>query len=740
MGAKKKKGKVIHMSQSTETMIRTRARGLEIGTCWINSNWKEIAEATILVSRKHKQGSTTFGIFLVDLALKGIKDTFYDFNMPAAKYSDFLQDYLSKAEHYEADYNLAHNIIYEAIEFGKKNGYQAHKDFSVSQFILKEDTDDVPFMQIEFGIDGSPTLFDEIDDEDDEDENLGQTIIDDIFSLHKDVVCHLPEITINNISSEYIDVEEFDHLINDWETDEWIEYFDRHKNNIPLQFLDYTVVFAFDYYEEFLDYDHFGYHFGSHLIKRKIKHKKLDEMNLLAAQAIEKGDFDSIPYIYQNKLVFSELFPQAKTLPILSAVEMLRIFSEYAISTGDYEEAYCNFLTIEVLLWENYPEEVMETHKKLLVHVIQLIKDINLVSLELVDEDIKSDQFPGLELPDPDVWKVFYTLCDKIFVLKPWKQLHETDVFGIRLPDSGDNYFASVMGSNEEAYAIAFYKGMRGIMEFWNLQQEMLELPPESILLISQIMVTWNDRQDVDPKQHRVMKLLNLNYRGKNAWPVVFQTIPGYVPFTPTNETMEKVNILMAQTLDVITRELKTGKVIDHDVTDKENYLMRIPTMKSGKISWSERVERINERRPAPVEMNIPKELTARYNQLPVGRDDLEVDLNLVPFPIAEENTGGVFPFILMGVDPAEDFVAMMQMITAKPDFDTMVRNLPATFMNKFIEQGYRPTKVSFKSLHLFATLDFLNKHTSTKANLAIRLPAHQSALESLLEDMSKRH
>lgn len=105
-----------------------------------------------------------------------------------------------------------------------------------------------------------------------------------------------------------------------------------------------------------------------------------------------------------------------------------------------------------------------------------------------------------------------------------------------------------------------------------------------------------------------------------------------------------------------------------------------------------------------------------------------------------DELVEGLLKFYRGFDEVVEDFVAMMQMITAKPDFDTMVRNLPATFMNKFIEQGYRPTKVSFKSLHLFATLDFLNKHTSTKANLAIRLPAHQSALESLLEDMSKRH
>ncbi len=163
MPQKKKPTKIIHLPQSTEAMIRTRARNLEIGKCYVNSNWSEIAEATILISRKHKQGGTTFGIYLVDLAMKGITDTFYNFNMSALEYASFLQDFTSKGEIVEADYVLVHNIIYGAIEFGEENGFKPHKDFSVSQYILEEDTDDIPLMEIEFGIDGKATIFENMD-------------------------------------------------------------------------------------------------------------------------------------------------------------------------------------------------------------------------------------------------------------------------------------------------------------------------------------------------------------------------------------------------------------------------------------------------------------------------------------------------------------------------------------------------------------------------------------------------
>jgi hypothetical protein len=116
-------------------------------------------EGNILVSRRHRQGGVTFGVYLIDLALLGLKDTFYQFNMPSSEFDDFIRRYMTNEQSAKIDYALAHNIIYGAIAYAEEYDFQPHKDFSTSQYILEEDTEAVPLIEIEFGINGLPTIF-----------------------------------------------------------------------------------------------------------------------------------------------------------------------------------------------------------------------------------------------------------------------------------------------------------------------------------------------------------------------------------------------------------------------------------------------------------------------------------------------------------------------------------------------------------------------------------------------------
>lgn len=159
MPQKKKSGKVISMPVTPENQIRTRARNLAIGDCWISPDWEEMREGNILVTRRHNQGGITFGVYLIDLALLGLKDTFYQFNMPPSEFDDFIRSYTEKEQSVKVDYTLVHNIIYGSIEYADEYGFRPHKDFSVTQYILEEDTEEVPLIDLEFGVDGLPAVF-----------------------------------------------------------------------------------------------------------------------------------------------------------------------------------------------------------------------------------------------------------------------------------------------------------------------------------------------------------------------------------------------------------------------------------------------------------------------------------------------------------------------------------------------------------------------------------------------------
>lgn len=157
--AKKHKGKVVQML-SPENYIRTKARTLAVDKCLINENWEEYGIAHILITRKHSNNNVTIGLYLVDLMCLGVKDTFYRFNISRLELDEIKDTvFTDDLPMVEISYALAHNIIWAAVDFAEEYGFKPCKDFtSTTQFMLDEDTDDIPMMDIECGMDGKPTF------------------------------------------------------------------------------------------------------------------------------------------------------------------------------------------------------------------------------------------------------------------------------------------------------------------------------------------------------------------------------------------------------------------------------------------------------------------------------------------------------------------------------------------------------------------------------------------------------
>lgn len=156
MGKKKDK-KVFQMNTSPENNIKTRARKLPIGKCYINEGWAESGFATIVISRNHINGNVTFAVYLVDLYCLGVKDTFYDFNVNT-EFTELLEKLKAQQDIEEIDYTLAHNIIYGGVEYAEDIGFKPHKDFEISRYVLEEDDERVELIDIPFGLDGKPAV------------------------------------------------------------------------------------------------------------------------------------------------------------------------------------------------------------------------------------------------------------------------------------------------------------------------------------------------------------------------------------------------------------------------------------------------------------------------------------------------------------------------------------------------------------------------------------------------------
>ncbi|MFO8000410.1 MAG: hypothetical protein R6U46_04140 [Marinilabilia sp.] len=157
MSKKKKKSTNNQVKLTPESFIRKKARNLSLHKCYINNDWKETGVGNIIIERKHGNGNITLGVFLVDLFCLGVKDTFYQYNISELEEEELLERFPENNKMVETDYNLLHNIILAAVEYAEDYGFNPHKDFErITQYIMAEDTEDIPLIEIECGKDGKP--------------------------------------------------------------------------------------------------------------------------------------------------------------------------------------------------------------------------------------------------------------------------------------------------------------------------------------------------------------------------------------------------------------------------------------------------------------------------------------------------------------------------------------------------------------------------------------------------------
>jgi tetratricopeptide (TPR) repeat protein len=141
-----------------EKYLRTQARELAIEECYINETWFESGKASIIVSRKQANGNVTCGFYLVDLLCLGLRDSFYLFDISRKEFENVLDEMSENEDLLEVEYPLVHNVIYGAIGFAEEYEFKPHKSFQLTSFILKEDTEDIEFIEIPFGSEGKPAV------------------------------------------------------------------------------------------------------------------------------------------------------------------------------------------------------------------------------------------------------------------------------------------------------------------------------------------------------------------------------------------------------------------------------------------------------------------------------------------------------------------------------------------------------------------------------------------------------
>jgi hypothetical protein len=133
------------------------AREYPIFGCWIMKGWQERGITPVVIARQQSLDKVIYANCLVDLYCLGVKNAFCDADFSLKRFEGSLTDLFSGSPE-ECDLYLAHELVYGAIDFARRYGFEPHPDFKLASMVLDPPETHPISHQIEFGKNGKPFL------------------------------------------------------------------------------------------------------------------------------------------------------------------------------------------------------------------------------------------------------------------------------------------------------------------------------------------------------------------------------------------------------------------------------------------------------------------------------------------------------------------------------------------------------------------------------------------------------
>ena len=336
---------------------------------------------------------------------------------------------------------------------------------------------------------------------------------------------------------------------------------------------------------------------------------------------------------------------------------------------------------------------------------------------------------PGLQ-----EWRRLYGSAVRIKELSPWEWMTETDVFGVRNPETGELGFVSAMGMLGEHFAVSLYLGSEGIHGFLDLQEIGPFAEPGDLIQIPQLQASFENREELDKRDRQVIKELSLKFRGRKAWPMFRSYQPSLFPWFLKAGEVRFLSLALEQLADVAPRFREDPSLLEP--SDGESYLLRAPRQEGGRRLWEDASMGVPPLDAPPIVVEVDASKIGNLGRLPRGEMRLEVDFFMIPAPVHDQGDRPYFPHMLLVVDAGSGMVLGVELLTPHPSPEAMWGLVPETFADQVFALELAPAKISVDSDLLFELLGPLAGEAGFELELSPSLPALEPAREDLLRTL----
>ncbi|MGM8215472.1 plasmid pRiA4b ORF-3 family protein [Bacillaceae bacterium W0354] len=210
----------------------------------------------------------------------------------------------------------------------------------------------------------------------------------------------------------------------------------------------------------------------------------------------------------------------------------------------------------------------------------QLVNDINQKIEEYGLHNTISDT-------EDDYWPEILEKSKELLQLKPWNWMDDESIFLVIDPITNQKLFCSILGAAKETFGLAVYIGKDGYDTLWKTLSG--EFDPFHVLIQQRsLLLSFEDREDLDPSEYQLIKKYNTSFRGRKSWPIFISFKPGYSPWHLDQEETRLLSVALEQVLEVCIKT-KKGLTIPKIYEDLE-ILALVPSMKNEDIVFASQI------------------------------------------------------------------------------------------------------------------------------------------------------
>ncbi len=350
-----------------------------------------------------------------------------------------------------------------------------------------------------------------------------------------------------------------------------------------------------------------------------------------------------------------------------------------------------------------------------------------------------------INLPEPQPskaeWEALYSAMRAFGEAAPWDWLDEEDIFAVRNPETGELGICSVTGALGEHLALITYLGPEGLggylaaLEGMETASGYFQDQESGLMLLEtpQLQASFENREQLDELDRKIIKDLGLRFRGQQAWPLFRHFAPGRVPWFITAPQARFLTVLLEQAL-IVANDLSEPETFEwaDAVFEPEEDMFLVRTQEAEQ--WVYRIETV-----APIyptcETTVDEEaLAILRRQLPLKKLQLQVQLSMLPGGVMEGAPPPYFAYQLIVVDANSGMIIGHDLLLPTPSVPEMLAQTPAKLIGIFENLKFRPEEVQVLSTRLYTLLALPLGHLGIRLSRHDELPMLEEALHAFEE------